>query len=61
MLKERHQVFVGLFFLADCVALAASWLILGDGVGHRLRPVLICPVRGHVIRPPIVEKHWRKE
>ena len=26
MLKERHQVFVGLFFLADCVALAASWL-----------------------------------
>ena len=26
MLKERHQIFVGLFFLADCVALTASWL-----------------------------------
>ena len=26
MLKERHQIFVGLFVLADCLALGLAWL-----------------------------------
>lgn len=61
MLKERHQMYVGLFVLADCVALGVAWL-----ASYQLRfaveivPVTkgVPPLANYIILLPVIFVVW---